>query len=43
MATQDVTVQPYVTNTAADIIQRDSNTAWDAAVEKFIPPKPSPQ
>lgn len=36
-------IQPYVTNTAAAIVRRNSNTAWGSAVEKFNKPKPSPQ
>lgn len=39
----DNTIQPYIANTAAAIIRRDSNTAWDSAVEKFAKPRPSPQ
>ncbi|KAM0718472.1 hypothetical protein Q7P37_005542 [Cladosporium fusiforme] len=38
----DPIIEPYVKNTAAAIIRRDSNTAWDSAVERFDPPKPSP-
>ncbi|GAB7358210.1 hypothetical protein MBLNU230_g0362t1 [Neophaeotheca triangularis] len=41
MADENAVIQPYVTNTAAAIIRRDSTAAWDSAVEKFIPPRPS--
>ena len=40
MAHQNEIVEPFVVNTAAAIIRRDSDVdvAWDSAVEKFTPP-----
>jgi hypothetical protein len=42
MAHQNAVVEPFVKNTAAAIIRRDSDTAWDSAVEKITPPRPRP-
>lgn len=42
MEEQEATIQPFVKNTVPEIIRRDSNAAWDSAVEKFNSPKPSP-
>jgi hypothetical protein len=38
MAHQNAVVEPFVQNTAAAIIRRDSDAAWDSAVEHFNPP-----
>lgn len=37
----DPLVEAYVTNTAAHILGRDLNSAWDSAVSKFTAPKPA--
>jgi hypothetical protein len=43
MAHQNAIVEPFVKNTAVAIIRRDSDSAWDSAVEKFTPPRPPSQ
>ena len=42
MAHQNAVLEPFVKNTAAAIIRRDSDAAWDSAVLKSAPPKPQP-
>lgn len=41
MANQNDIIEPFVTHTATAIIRRDSDPAWDSAVDKFLPPSPS--
>ena len=41
MAHQNAVVEPFVRNTAVAIVRRDSDSAWDSAVEHFTPPRPA--
>jgi hypothetical protein len=43
MTQQNEIVEPFFTNMAVAIIRRDSDAAWDSAVEKFNQPRPSPK